>query len=105
MNFFQAMALICAAVLLAQLVWELRSRLIKPDIGGAKTTITVIIDSQGSPAELERSVKGLLRLISSNTMSPGTRIIIQNTGGCAEIEKMALILERDYEAVSIAERG
>jgi hypothetical protein len=83
------------------IVWEIRDSLVRRDIGGQKTDLTIIITPGGSSAELEQSVKGLMRLLSEGRLDPRTRIVIASVWEGTETAEMARILERDYEPVTI----
>ncbi len=85
------------------LLWRIKHVLLSRTIGCGSTRVTIIVTAQGNPAELEQSVKGLLRLISECEMNPGTEIVIKNSGMNSQTADMAKILEREYEAVSILE--
>jgi hypothetical protein len=103
MNFFQALAVLCLAFLAAALVWRANCFFRRCAIGGKKTRVTVVVSSDGNAGELEQSVRGLLRLISNNTLDANTGIVIKNSGITGETQEMARILERDYPSVSVVE--
>lgn len=103
MEFLQALAVICLAGVLAILIWFAHSRFFRRSIGGEKTKVTIIVTTGGSPGELEQSVKGLLWLMSNNTLSPQTKIVIKTAGGSREIAEMAQILERENPAIIVIE--
>lgn len=103
MDFFQALTVICFAALLALLIWQARNSLYRRCIGGKRTKVTVILTSNGSAGELEQSVKGLIWLISNNTLDPHAEIVIKNAGYNPEISEMARMLENEYSGVVAVE--
>ena len=103
MTFLHAAFAICAAALLTVLLWQAKSRLYRRAVGGEKTRVTVIVTSEGSPGELEQSVRGLLWLMDSRALDPATGIVIKNAGMDSETLDMAKILAREYPSVTLAE--
>ncbi len=103
MDFFEAFAVIVSALLAAYLLWQVRRRFFRRDIGGEKTDLTVIITSGGNCAELEQSVKGLVGLVMEGTLDQRTKIVIANSRSSTETAEMARILEREYDPVTVAE--
>lgn len=103
MTILYAVATICAAALLMSLLWQAKRMLYRRAIGGKKTRVTVIVTSDGNPAELEQSVLGLLWLMDNHTLDPQTGIVIKNAGMNSETAAMARILEREHEAVTLDE--
>lgn len=101
MNILQGVILVAAALGLAALLWGLRCALLKRTIGGRKTKITVVVTSQGSAAELEQSVKGLLKLIEDGDLSPEAAIVIKDGGMGSEAYQMASILARENPSVTL----
>ena len=103
MTFLYALFAICAAALLMALLWQVKSRLYRRSVGGKKTKVTVIVTSEGSPGELEQSVRGLLWLMDNRALDPATGIVIKNAGMDRETMDMARILAREYPSVTLAE--
>lgn len=99
MTLFQGAVIVLMAAALACALWRLRSALFRGAVGGKKTRVTVIVTSEGSPAELEQSVKGLLRLIESGALAGDSTILIKDAGMGREAAQMAKILERDNPSV------
>lgn len=99
MNILQGAILVALALGLTAVVWGLRCALMKRTIGGRKTKITVVVTSQGSAAELEQSVNGLLKLIEDGALSPDASIVIKDGGMGSEAAQMASILARENSSV------
>lgn len=103
MTFLQGALVVFAAALLTGILWEIKTRLYRRSVGGKKTRVTVIVTSEGSPGELEQSVKGLLWLMETGAMASGTDIVIKDAGMDGETAHMARILVRENPSVRMAE--
>lgn len=101
MNILQGVILVVAALGLAAALWGLRCALLKRTIGGSRTKITVVVTSQGSAAELEQSVRGLLKLIEDGDMAQDAAIVIKDGGMDPEAYRMASILARENPSVTL----
>lgn len=99
MSILQGVILAALALGLGAVVWGLRCALLKRTIGGRKTKITVVVTSQGSAAELEQSVNGLLGLVEDGALAPDASIVIKDGGMGAEAAQMAAILARENPSV------
>lgn len=99
MTLFQGAVLVLMAAGLACGLWSLRRALFRGAVGGKKTRVTVVVTSEGSPGELEQSVKGLLWLIESGALAGNSTVLIKDAGMGREAAQMARILERDNPSV------
>lgn len=102
MCFYQILAAVLITAFLTFLICQRKSRVFRRVIGGCKTQISVEVTSDGDPAELEQSVKGLIWLISNGLLTPCAEIVINNSSVNNEVRQMSQILERDYAPVSVA---
>lgn len=101
MTFIQISIIVLLFALLMLALWEMKFWLLRGRIGGKRTGVTVIVTANGSPAELEQSVKGILWMIDNKQLDPKTRIVIRGSEANSETAEMARILERENGAVRV----
>lgn len=101
MTMFQGVIVFILALCLTGILWHIRCALLRRAVGGSRTRVTVVVTSEGSPSELEQSVKGLLWLMESGTLSKGASIVIRDGGMGPEAAQMAGILARENPSVTL----
>ena len=101
MSFQQLFLLVCAFSVLALLLLRMADLFQSRMVGSGNTRLTIVIHADENPAELERSVRGLLRLMKKNEIGSQTEIIIKNMRHNDETTRMAEIFEREYPSVRV----
>lgn len=97
--------IITAAVTLGILLvlWMLKGAMVTPAPVGEGQLITTVIRVTGGAPELQRTIDALVWVTQNG--GPRSRVVIEDAGMDAETRKMAELLARDNESVSLCRKG